>query len=379
MANLIGTFGNDTLSGGAQNDSIGDYLGGDDLLFGFGGNDNLSGGPGNDTLYGGGQDEALPDVLIGGSDTLDGGAGDDSHNISLATGGGSVIQDSQGSNSVFIVAENTDIASLTSVEDTSTIDGTNQVFDLYNDPNNWGDAAIEISSPQQGIVGLEKSDTDLIVDINRDGVAEAGNDLTIVNYFDGQGNLGAGAPVGLNNIIGTEHQEVVDFFAGNSTPINSEDSGTTVYRYFNTDTGVHFYTANEEERNSIEDELTNFQGEGASYRGVDPLTGAGEPVPVYRFLNQDTGVHLYTVSEAERSAVENLDNFSFEGEAFFAYETEVEGSIPIYRFFNPTTGAHFYTPSATERDNVTANLLDFQSEGIAYYALPDTADSQTLI
>ena len=70
-----------------------------------------------------------------------------------------------------------------------------------------------------------------------------------------------------------------------------------------------------------------------------------------------------------------MDSFSFEGEVFFAYETEVEGSIPIYRFFNTTTGAHFYTPSTTERDNVTENLPDFQSEGIAYYALPDTADN----
>ena len=60
---------------------------------------------------------------------------------------------------------------------------------------------------------------------------------------------------------------------------------------------------------------------------------------------------------------------------FFAYETEVEGTIPIYRFYNSDTGAHFYTPSAVERDNVEQNLPDFQSEGIAYYALPLETDS----
>ncbi len=146
-------------------------------------------------------------------------------------------------------------------------------------------------------------------------------------------------------------------------------SGTIVYRFFNNDTGVHFYTANETERDAVED-LANYSFEGASYRGVDPLTGAGEPLPVYRFLNQDTGVHLYTVDQTERDAVEDLANFSFEGEAFAAYATEVEGSIPIYRFFNSTTGAHFYTPSATERDNVENNLPEYESEGIAYYALP---------
>ena len=95
-----------------------------------------------------------------------------------------------------------------------------------------------------------------------------------------------------------------------------------------------------------------------------------EPSPVYRFLKEDTGVHLYTISETERDATQELSNFSFEGEAFFAYDTQVEDSTPIYRLFNLNTGAHFYTPSEAERDNVETNLPEFQSEGIAYYALP---------
>ena len=116
--------------------------------------------------------------------------------------------------------------------------------------------------------------------------------------------------------------------------------------------------------------MSNFSFEGVSYEGVDPLTGDNNAIPVYRFLNQDTGVHLYTVSETERETVADLDNFNFEGEAFLAYNFEVEGSIPIYRFFNSSTGAHFYTPSVAERDNVEDNFPEFQSEGIAYYALP---------
>ncbi|MEM8723431.1 MAG: hypothetical protein AAGE84_29800 [Cyanobacteria bacterium P01_G01_bin.39] len=150
---------------------------------------------------------------------------------------------------------------------------------------------------------------------------------------------------------------------------DENDAPSTVYRFLNNDTGVHFYTANEAEKNTVED-LANFSFEGASYSGADPLTGAEDTVPVYRFLNENTGVHLYTISENERGAVAELENFSFEGEVFSAYETEIEGSIPIYRFFNSTTGAHFYTPSVAERDNIENNLPDYQSEGIAYYALP---------
>ena len=153
----------------------------------------------------------------------------------------------------------------------------------------------------------------------------------------------------------------------------ADDPPNTVYRFLNQNTGVHFYTADEKERDAVL-ELDNFSFEGGSYTSVDPLTGMPEPMPVYRFLNEDTKVHLYTISEREREAVAELDNFSFEGEAFSAYDTEigaeVAGSIPIFRFFNTSTGAHFYTPSTTERDNVEANFPDFQSEGIAYYALP---------
>ena len=169
----------------------------------------------------------------------------------------------------------------------------------------------------------------------------------------------------------SEENRIKRFFVATfETDDDNSTLGTTVYRFFNNSTGVHFYTANETERDAVL-ELDNFSFEGGSYRAVDLLTGMPEPLPVYRFFNQDTGVHLYTISEAERDATQQLSNFSFEGEAFYAYETEeVEGSIPIYRFFNSNTGAHFYTPSEAEKDNVEANLPEFQSEGIAYYALP---------
>ena len=150
---------------------------------------------------------------------------------------------------------------------------------------------------------------------------------------------------------------------------NDNDSSNTIYRFFNQDTGVHFYTADETEKDVVL-ELDNFSFEGGSYRGVDPLTGTPEPQPVYRFFNQDTGVHLYTISETETDATQELDNFSFEGEAFYAYKTEIENSIPIYRFYNSSMGAHFYTPSEEEKDSIINNLPEFQSEGIAYYAEP---------
>lgn len=158
-------------------------------------------------------------------------------------------------------------------------------------------------------------------------------------------------------------------FTGSNQPI-IDDSPFAVYRFFRPEVGVHFYTSNPTERDAILTDLPNFNFEGVSYQSVDPLSGSPAVTPVYRLLNRDTGVHLYTVSETERDTVAQLPNFTLEGEAFYGYEEPVEGSIPIHRFYNPGIGAHFYTPSETEREAVETGLPDYQYEGVAYYALP---------
>ena len=157
---------------------------------------------------------------------------------------------------------------------------------------------------------------------------------------------------------------------GDAQPdLSPEES--TVYRFLNTDTGVHLYTSSEVERDAILENLPNYVSEGSAYVSVDPFTGSPEPEQVYRFLNSDTGTHLYTVSKLEKDLVQqNLPNFSLETESFFAFAEEQPGTIPVYRFFNTDTGAHFYTPSETEREAVEETLPNYQSEGIAYYTFP---------
>ena len=148
------------------------------------------------------------------------------------------------------------------------------------------------------------------------------------------------------------------------------DSDLTVYRFINNETGIHFYTIDEAEINSFnsQDEYTS---EGAAYISVDSLTGQPEPDPIYRFSHKDTGIPLYTIDNSEKDRILNNEvGWDFEGEVFYAYESQVEGTIPIYRFLNVTTGAHLFTPFVTEKNSVENNP-NFQSEGIAYYAFPN--------
>ena len=141
-------------------------------------------------------------------------------------------------------------------------------------------------------------------------VLEDSTGEVLVDVFDleeseGELGLGVGQEV---TVVGDLDDE--DFDARsvtfNSPPTNGEDSETTIYRFFNTDTGVHFYTGDDNERDAVEN-LDNFIFEGASYESVDPLSG--QSTPVYRFLNENTSpskMKLSKFSTASRSVSETV-------------------------------------------------------------------------
>lgn len=160
-----------------------------------------------------------------------------------------------------------------------------------------------------------------------------------------------------------------------STTIIGE--GDVVYRFLETNAQTQFYTTSEVERDSVIENLPNYEYEGESFAGApnseeEDITGA---VPVYRFFNSSTGVHLYTSSVVERDAVtENLPNYTSEGIAYYGYESQQEGSVALYRFYNSGLDAHFYTPSIEERDEFLASsaYTPEGEDGIAYYVQPIT-------
>ncbi len=159
----------------------------------------------------------------------------------------------------------------------------------------------------------------------------------------------------------------LDLFAEPNFPpaINTKSE---VYRFFNSSLGAHFYTADKNERDYIANNLNDYSYEGVSYATADHLTGNSSE-SVYRFFNSTTGVHLYTTNENERdSIIDNLSNFTYEGPKFYAYEQPIEGTTAVHRFYEPNIGVHFYTPNEAEKIFVEENLPNYTYEGIAYYA-----------
>ena len=150
----------------------------------------------------------------------------------------------------------------------------------------------------------------------------------------------------------------------------SAASRVPAYRFFNTQTGAHFYTTSETERNTVQATLPQYNYEGPAFH-VSSTTVPGLS-PVHRFFNTLTGVHFYTISENERANVAtNLPQFTYEGIAYYASTLSGTGYTPLYRFFYASRGFHFYTNTQSERDNIIANLPQYSYEGIGYYVLGD--------
>ncbi|MGB8690094.1 MAG: S8 family serine peptidase [Microcoleus sp.] len=153
---LFGYEGNDSISGGVGSD-IADGGDDNDTLEGGDGNDELSGGEDNDSINGGiGNDELYGDdgndTLEGGggADSLFGGTGNDVYLLDAATAAGNVISDDNGTDSL-------------------TLNGLT--------------LAIGLAAGTAGVTRGGEFDTDLQIDLNKDGIFNAADDLLILDFF----------------------------------------------------------------------------------------------------------------------------------------------------------------------------------------------------
>ena len=140
-----------------------------------------------------------------------------------------------------------------------------------------------------------------------------------------------------------------------------------VYRFFNMKGGVHFYTASDAEFVNVYTNLDSvFKYDGIAYF-VD-LDNTDGQVPLYRFFNRETGVHFFTASEAEKNnVIANLSGrYTFEGQA---YGVRIDGvGVPVYRFYVPARNAHFYTADTSEILAAGSGLSNYYHyEGVAFY------------
>ena len=343
----------DTLIGIAVSDII-LGAGGDDRIAGFRGDDTLDGGAGTDLIFGGKGD----DELIGGSgaDELH---GDEGYDIaSYATSGagleielfdgGLVTGDAVGD--IYW-----DIEAISGSPFADTLTGDDGVNDLRGA---GGDDLLNGLGNDDSLDGGPGTDTASFRGVRDDYQVVKLDGVVEVTDTNPNGD-------GTDTLSNMEIYAFSDDAFSLSELIAPEETENGVYRFYNAETGTHFYSASLEERNAVIDDLDRYLYEGPAYKSAPEDTDSTGIV--WRFFNTETGVHFFTISEDERDAVGGLPQFIFEGGAYSAYTDQVDDATALFRFFNTETGTHFYTASDAEREAVDVNLPEYAYEGIAYY------------
>ncbi len=152
-----------------------------------------------------------------------------------------------------------------------------------------------------------------------------------------------------------------------------------VYRFYNQRTGAHFFTTSSSERDHVvATQSPPFVSEGEAFSVASDFSPGLSPV--HRFFNTRSGVHFYTISENERALlVSARPELRYEGIAYYASQVAGEGLQPFYRFYVPAKGFHFYTASEAERASLVAQQsAGYRFEGVAYYVLDPNWRAQKL-
>lgn len=153
-----------------------------------------------------------------------------------------------------------------------------------------------------------------------------------------------------------------------------ESAVNPVYRFYNTEKKAFFYTSSEAERDYVLANSSNSKPDSEEwpyvYQGATFEADFGN-APLYRFYNTETGHHFFTVSEEERDFVLSKSNsgewpFNYEGIAFNVYTESYSFTTPVHRFYNPSLNRHFFTANESEAQDIRL-IGEWNYEGIGFY------------
>ena len=146
------------------------------------------------------------------------------------------------------------------------------------------------------------------------------------------------------------------------TRTNSSDpqkpSKVVMHRLYNPNSGEHFYTAADNEKDFLVSAGWKYEGEG--WKAPEQ-----SDTPVYRLYNANAGDHHYTLNATEKDFLVSV-GWTYEGIGWYSDDAQ---SVPLYREYNPNAkaGSHNYTPNKAEHNFLTSN--GWKDEGIAWYGL----------
>ncbi len=163
----------------------------------------------------------------------------------------------------------------------------------------------------------------------------------------------------------------------------TQSANAPVFRFFNVANKSYFYTTSEAEAESILANSSELQDsarewpyvyQGATFAPARQHEGA---VALHRFFNTLTGHHFFTANEQEVAFVQQQMRdagwpFAYEGIAFNVYpEDPTPGEdgedVPVHRFYSTSLNRHVFTASLREA-LLFQESRQWQYDGIGFYA-----------
>ncbi|MCF7977526.1 MAG: trypsin-like serine protease [Chromatiaceae bacterium] len=174
----------------------------------------------------------------------------------------------------------------------------------------------------------------------------------------------------------TRVSRYVDWIEGQTGLDFALTSRRNIYRFQNIQSESHFYTSSSLERDYLTKNFPeSYIEEGPVWSEPTDLEN-DSLVPVYRFRHSITGSWFYTAYREEKENIlETLPEWGYEGIAWYAYLTQVSGTIPVHRFWNSLVQAPFYTASEAEKVSILQNYPHFIDQGIAWFSYGVRADN----
>lgn len=190
---------------------------------------------------------------------------------------------------------------------------------------------------------------------------EENDDDLEISYFDSLSSRGLGKSAFSSSEVSVFFQE--EWYLN---PFGNDFNGSksSVYRLFNQNSGRYLFSSNQVEIDIITG--MDWINEGIAYKSPD---SDQETTALHRFNTNGNG-HFYTANESEKEILESTTSWTYEGIAFQVYSHEQAGSvtsaIPVIRYLNTNSGVHLYSTSSIEQE-ILNTAPEWLYEGIAWY------------
>lgn len=125
-----------------------------------------------------------------------------------------------------------------------------------------------------------------------------------------------------------------------------------MFRAYNPNADYHFFTLSALEFNAAVshgyiDETTGRPGFSVATAQVNGT------LAIHRLRNPNSGRHYYTANDVERNVLVSL-GWIYEKDEGYIFTSQVTGSVEIFRLWNKNTGSHLYTENAAQKDAILA-------------------------